>query len=388
MELPPASPNRLYVTRSPKFSVDGRKDVAPTLAEAITKAKSVQTLVVLDETIEEQVVVDGRHNGLRIESGLPGGQSVTWRPPANAAADQPLLRLEGAGTALVKGFSLEGDQRVNTLVRVSGPSAGLRLEDLYFTDARQQSLVLADCAAPVEQPLTVEHVRFTTLHDYSIASHHNAAAIRPAAVECTAESASGTAAPLHLAIRSCRFEGMFRAAVLIECPVEGEIRLNRFYSLRNDERPSEAQSVDSIGVKVPAAGPVRLMIASNTSSRFTTLLHLDRLPPADGVNQIALRSNLVIGTQGDAWVVVDSKPDEAAAKAVFAASDGNVCRPGTVLKGLGAAIIPRKPVAPTEYFNISLADDRTFLRYSKTGKWKVLADAGANGEPAGVPPLD
>jgi hypothetical protein len=333
------------------------------------------------------VAVDGRHNGLRIESGLPGGQSVVWRPAADAPADQPLLRLDGPGAARVKGFTFDGAKRQNTLVRVSGPCAGLRLEDLYFTDAQQQALVLADCAAPPDQPLTVERVRFTTLHDYSVASNHTAEAVRPAALECTAALAGGPpAGPLSLAVRWCRFEGLYKTALLVACPIDAEVRLNRFYTLRTDERPPQAKTIDAIGVQVTAVGPVRLTIASNTMSRFTNFLHLDKLPPADGGSKIVLRNNLVMGTSEDAWVTVGGKVDEAAAKALFAGSDGNVCRPGTAGRGLGAAVIPRKFV-PFGYIDVTLGTDQ-FLRYKKTGDTLPLLTAGANGGSVGVPPLN
>jgi hypothetical protein len=293
------------------------------------------------------------------------------------------LRLDGSGAVRVKGFTFDGAKRQNMLVRVSGPCAGLRLEDLYFTDAQHQALVLADCVAPPDQPLTVERVRFTTLHDYSVTSNHTAEAVRPAAVECMAGSPAG---PLSLSVRWCRFEGLFKAAVLVACPVEAEVRLNRFYSLKDDERPAEAKVIDAISVKVPAAGPVRLTVASNTMSRFTNLLRLDRLPPADSGSRFVLRNNLIMGSQGDAWVSVAGKPDEAAAKALFAGSAGNVCRPGTVAKGLGEAFIPRKFIQ-FGYIDVSLNTDQ-FLRYKKTGDTLPLLTTGADGGPVGVPPLN
>ena len=80
------------------------------------------------------------------------------------------LRWDGPGGAQLKGFTFDGGGRLDTLVRLSGACAGLRLEDLHFTDAREQPLVLADCAAAPGQPLTVQGVRFTTLRDYSRAA--------------------------------------------------------------------------------------------------------------------------------------------------------------------------------------------------------------------------
>ncbi|HEY1375865.1 MAG TPA: protein kinase, partial [Gemmataceae bacterium] len=379
--LPPPSPDRLYVARGPKAT--GRSDAYETLHNALAKATRGQTVVVMVNDLEEQVSIGRKHEGIHIESGLPPGQRVQWRPPADGAADKPLLRLDAAGAVRIKGFEFDGGKRLNTLVRVAGFCGGMRLEDCYLTDAQKEALVFADAATPVGQAVEVERVRFTTVHDYSVTTSHNKAAIRPAALHATAGPSTG---PLYLAIRWCRFEGMYKSAILLEGPVDGDIRLNRFYSLRNDERPKEAAVIDAVSVKVPANGPVKLMIASNTMSRFTNLLRLDKLPDVASGSRFILRSNLIMGTPGDAFVWVASNPDEAAAKPLFEGSEGNVCRPNSVAKGLGEAVIPRKTIQ-FGFIDVSLGGDG-FLRYKRTGDTAPLLTAGAGGEPAGVPPIE
>ncbi len=379
--LPPPTPDRVYVANGPKAS--GRADAFGTLREALEKAAPGQTVVVTVPEIEEQVTLDGRTAGVHLESALPSGQRVQWRAPADGPADVPLLRLDGAGAARVKGFEFDGGKRVNTLVRIGGACGGLRLEDCYLTDAQKEALALADAATLAGQAVEVDRVRFTTLRDYSVTANHTKAAIRPAALRATA---GPTAGPLYLAVRGCRFEGMYKSAILVECPVDGEVRLNRFYSLRNDERPAEAAIIDAVSVKVPPAGPVKLMIASNTVSRVTNLLRLDRLPSAESGSKFVLRSNLIMGTQGDAWVWVQRGADEAAAKPLFAGSDGNVCRPNTVGKGLSDAVVPRKTIQ-FGFIDVALGSDG-FLRYKRTGDTAPLLTAGAGGEPVGVPPAE
>lgn len=382
-DLPPRTAEQLYVTRNPQPSAPSRGDVFPSLSAALAKAKAGQTIVVLEPEIHEQVSIDGRLNGLRIESGLPGGQAVVWRARTDGAPDVPLLRLEGAGAFSLRGFTMNGGHRIHTLIRASGACSGMRLSDLTLTDAVMQSCVLADCVAPTEQPLTIEQIRFTTLHDYSDASQFKASAIRPAAVWCT-NAAQGNLP--HFVIRLCRFEGMFRSAVAFEGPAQAEIRLNRFYTLRTDERPPEARIIDAVNSKVPAQGAIRLALVSNTMSRFTNLLKLDKLPPAASESRFVLRNNLVMGAPGDAWVFVPGSPSDAAAKPFFVGSEGNVTRPHTVTKGLGNDVIPRKYV-DFKFIDVALKGDQ-FLRYKRTGDTAPLLTAGAGGEPVGVPPLD
>ena len=120
-------------------------------------------------------------------------------------------------------------------------------------------------------------------------------------------------------------------------------------------------------------------------SRFTNLLRLDKLPPSDGGSHFTLRNNLVMGTAGDAWVWVAKHPTDTAAKPLFSGSEGNVCRPNTLGKGLGEAVIPRKLIA-FGFIDVTLSGDG-FLHYKKTGDTAPLLKAGVGGEPVGVPPL-
>ena len=114
-DIPAPSTDRLYVARGPKAA--DRHDVFATLAAAVAKAKPGQLILVLVPEIDEQVSVDGRLNGVRIETG---GHPVMWRPPADAPADVPLLRMDSPGSARVKGFMFNGGNRVNTLIHITG----------------------------------------------------------------------------------------------------------------------------------------------------------------------------------------------------------------------------------------------------------------------------
>jgi serine/threonine protein kinase len=379
-EIPPAAAGRWYVVRGPRAS--GRADAVSSLKAALEKATAGNTVYVLQPEIEEQVALSASQVGIQIESGLPNGKQVIWRSPVDANAEAPLLRLEGVGAARVSGFHFDGGRRVNTLIHVTGDCAGLRIEESYLSDALKQSLVISGATTgPENSAVTLERVRFTTLHDYS--GQKKADAIRPAALQCIGPA---SAPPTHLNIRWSRFEGMFKAAVQFECPIAADLRFNRFYSLRTDERPPEAAVIDAVNVKTPAGAQIKLTLTSNTMSRFTNLLRLDKLPAADTGSRIILKNNLIMGSGPDSWVLVGTRPSDAAAKLLFEGSAGNVCRPGTVAKGLGDAIIPRSEVS-FGFIDVNLGGDG-FLRYKKAGDTVPLLTAGAGGEPVGVPPLD
>jgi serine/threonine protein kinase len=386
-ELPPPAAGRLLVAGS---RGDSRADVFPTLTAALAKANAGQTITVMVPQIEEALTINARLAGVHLESGLPNNQMVLWRPPADASADVPLLRLDSAGPAVIKGFNFDGADRLNALVTITGSSAGMRLEDLYLTNAGKRSIVLTGAASASDQPVTIERVRITTLRDYSAPIHHKStAATRPSAVECIGPGAGG---PLNLVVRWCRFEGVFLEAVLLECPVDATIESNRFYTLKTEERSETSSLIKAVSVRnVSTSWHVHVSLVSNTMARFTHLLRIEtkeKQMTNEPDFRFVVRSNLILGTPGDSWVFVNGQWSVAVAKPMFEGSGGNVCRPKTVAfaKQLPEAVVPRKYIDFGDLV-VTAANDQ-FLRYSKTGDTAALMIASADGGPVGVPPLD
>jgi serine/threonine protein kinase len=382
-ELPPPAEGRWLVAGS---NTSGRPDVFPTLTAALDKAGPGQTILVFAPKIEEALTVTSQHDGVHIESGVPG-LSVIWKPPVDASADVPLLRLDSAGAVVIKGFTFDGANRLNRLLEIGGLSSGLRLEDLYFTDAGKRSVVISGAVAAKDRPITLERVRVTTVRDYAAPMHQKStAANRPSAVECTGPGAGD---PLGLVIRGCRFEGVFMEAVLLQCPVEATIELNRFYTLKPEERSEHGQLIKAVSVRgVPPSAHVHVTLASNTMARFTHLLRIDKLTTAEADYRFVVKNNLALGGPTDAWVFVNSQTSAAVAKPIFEGSGGNVCRPGTVAfaKQLPDSVVPRKQIA---FGNLDvIAANDQFLRYPKTGDAEVLLTAGLDGGPVGVPPAE
>jgi hypothetical protein len=382
-ELPPPAEGRWLVAGS---NTSGRPDVFPTLTAALAKAGPGQTVAVYAPQLEEAVTINSRLEGIHIETGLPG-LIVVWRPPADASADVPLLRLDSAGAAVIKGFTFDGADRLNKLVEITGQNAGLRLEDLYLTDAGKRAIVMAGAVAAKDRPITLERVRVTTVREYAAAMNQKStAANRPSAVEC---SGAGSSDPLNLVIRWCRFEGVFMEAVLFQCPVDATLEFNRFGTLKPDERSTVSQLIKAVSVRgVPPSAHVHVTIANNTMAQFTHLLRIDKLTPSETDYRFVVRNNLVLGERADAWVFVNSQTSAAVAKPIFEGSGGNVCRPGTLgfAKQLPDSVVPRTQLAFGDLDTAAGTDD--FLRYPKTGDTAALLTAGADGGPVGVPPLE
>jgi serine/threonine protein kinase len=382
-ELPPPAEGRWLVAGS---NTSGRPDVFPTLTAAMEKAGPGQTIQVFAPKIEEALSVTSQHDGVHIESGVPG-LSVVWKPPADASADVPLLRLDSAGGVVIKGFTFDGADRLNRLMEIDGLSSGMRLEDVYFTDAGKKSIVMSGAVAAKDRPITLERVRVTTVRDYAAPMHQKStAANRPSALECTGP---GSGDPLNLLIRGCRFEGVFMEAVLFQCPVNATLEFNRFYTLKPEERSEHGQLIKAVSVRgVPPSAHVHVTLANNTMARFTHLLRIDKLTTAESDYRFVVKNNLVLGGPTDAWVFVNSQTSAAVAKPIFEGSGGNVCRPGTVAfaKQLPDSVVPRKQIA---FGNLEvIAANDQFLRYPKSGDAEVLLTAGLEGGPVGVPPVE
>jgi hypothetical protein len=233
--------------------------------------------------------------------------------------------------------------------------------------------------------MSLERVRVTTLRNYFAPGHTIGSAIRPAALKCVG---TRSAAPLNLNVKWCRFEGVFLESVLLEGPIDATFEFNRFAVPALDDRPEKGKIVNAVSVHIPISGETHVTLESNTFSRFTHVLRIDKLPPADSGSRFVLRNNLAIGDARDAWVWVNSQPAADVAKPFFVGSGGNVCRPRTMAKAksISNGVVPRKFIQFGS-LNIDPASNG-FLRYQKTGDGAQLLTAGAGGGPVGVPPVE
>lgn len=355
--LPPAADGTIYVAGDPrrKAAAGSRRDLVESFGEALALAAPGGRIVVLDGTIEGQFRVDGaRVPGLTIEGRSDNGRPIVWRPGAGHAADLPLLTLSHAGAARIHGFEFDGAGRIDSLMRIDGESSDLQIEQTLFRGAKSDGLILCDVSAPADKPVALSHLRLATNGPAS------AIAIRGSAVSL----------PPAIRIRANRFEGPFAAAVSVESGADLDFTLNRLGTLQ----PAE----DAGHAIIWRAASGRVRAASNTLAGYSSLLRVERLPPAGSV--FALRSNLMLGGAGFALAVPDIDADQLAR--LFVAAAGNVARPEDANGGIAAV-----GKASVHFGTIEMnPDSPRFLRYRPTPENRALMTAGANGEPVGVPP--
>lgn len=355
--LPPSADGTIYVSADPrrKAAVGSRRDIVESFGEALALAEPAGRIVVLDGAIEGQFRIDGaRVAGLTIEGRADTGRPIVWRAAEGNPADQPLLTLSHAGAACLCGIEFDGEGRIETLIRIEGESGGLKIEHAMLRGVKAQALAFDDWSAPAENPATISDSRFRTARE-SIAIRLSTAAAgqQPA-----------------LRVRVNRFEGPFAATIAVDAPTQLEFTLNRLGTLQS--------AGDSGAAIVWRTNAGRLRATSNTTAGFSSLLRIDRATAAE--SSFVLRSNLMIG--GTACAMAATDIDAAALEPRFAGSAGNVARPGDANAGIPAVGKVSIPFGPLD---MNPESDH-FLRYRPTPENRPLLTAGANGEPAGVPP--
>lgn len=335
-----------------------------TLQQALASAKASDRIVVVGQDLVEQVTMDGSKlpPNLTIEAASIFGQPVVWRPPAKEKSGSALVEIANVKGMVIKGFTLDGDSRVDDLVLMTGNCAGMKLEDLHFQGFKRSALYLQNCSGESDEPITLNHLRVIA----------GPAGERPAAVIFDTKAGAALPPNQHQNFLNCRFEGPFKAAVQLAGPVLFvEFHRNRFFRATNA----------FLFQGNPSILRLRLTIISNTFSDCKTAFHFEKLPSfsdKDQDNRVLMRNNLFQHT--GALFRLDELADSARAKELFPKFEGNVQDPASGTEGL--LFLTAKPV-PFDPLTLNPRDDAQFLRY---GRPSPLNQAGAGKTPVGVPP--
>lgn len=366
----------LVVSRNPKPDFASRGVVRRSLPEAIAAAAPGVKILLMDEVVEAAVQLsDGaRLANVSIESGLT--RPVVWRHAPGHASDVPLLEIKSVPGVRVCNVNFNAHMQADVLIRATGGCAGLHLDNLVLTEFRRSALELTNIE-PLASPIRVEKVRFVTLPDYSASTREKSKDVRNSALVLSTTAVNGPV----LTLKDCRVEGMYQSAVEFNGPVNADISRNRFFTLRDDERPAMNQQCNAVMIRqrLPS-DKIDLRLSSNTVARYSDLVRIDKSPTPSST--IEARNNLMVG--GTAWVI-GPPADESA---LFGDSAGNVCRPNTCKQGYTS--FPHKTV-DFKYLEVSL-DDSKFLKYPRQikdgdgARDHELLRAGSNGEPVGYPP--
>jgi serine/threonine protein kinase len=356
----PQAETTARLTREPaivQVTRTGRPNSFKTIQEALAHAREGDRVVVLDDHIEEALHLENGRlgKGVTIEAGNPAKQ-VLWTAPAKATNTRFLAFSNVQGLHL-KGFTIDGQSKVENLITVQGNCPGLVLEDLQLRGFTENGIVFWNCGGNSQQgPVKLTRLRV-------IAAPDSGSAFLFQAKENVAPPFNH-----HLLVSDCRFEGPCKAAVQLASSIQDlELRRNRFF-----------QTNDGIlYLKATPRYQLQLTLDSNTFYAGQAALHFESLPLTTNNSQVVVKNNLFGQIPVVAQVDDKQRLNEVGLICQFSK---NVRDPGSQEGDIPLGTVGLLFTLPTKPDN-----DATFLRYPKTDR---LAQAGLDLKPVGVPPAN
>ncbi len=150
----------------------GGANVSTSIAEVLHrlrgKPKQTARIVVEDDIAENDVVIDVANVSIEAEEG----KIVRWHPSSKANPTK-LFMVSKAEDVCIKGFTLDGENRVNLLVNLYHRCPGARLEDLKLQGFKQYGIWVTNCEGGQvpEQHIQLNRLEFTTTGDKQAALH-------------------------------------------------------------------------------------------------------------------------------------------------------------------------------------------------------------------------
>jgi serine/threonine protein kinase len=176
----------------------GGKNVSVTLAEVLQKLgpknKQATRIVVEDNLAENNVVIDVPHVSIEAVEG----KEIRWHPTAKPGATK-LFMISKAEGVRIKGFTLDGENRVDMLVNLYHRCPGVRLEDLKLLGFKKYGIWVTNCEggnAP-GQLIQFDRLECTTANDTQAALHFS---IEPGSLEAIPKNR-------FFAFHDCTFAG-------------------------------------------------------------------------------------------------------------------------------------------------------------------------------------
>jgi serine/threonine protein kinase len=335
-----------------------------TIKDALVRARPGDRVLIQKDLHEEHLQVeDGRYGkGVLLEGQSPNGGRTIWRLPKNSK-EKALLELHNTEGLAVKGFALDGENRLDDLVVLFGECPGLTLESVECQGFKHSAVNILHCTGTAERPVALMGLRATTVNkaEAALLFNHRESITKPHGND-------------HIRVSDCVFVGPFSAAVELIGPERDlEFRGNRFFGAENGflYKPSKA------------ANPLQMTIASNTLCKLQTGLALESLPELINSipnSKVSLEKNLFAQTPIVAKVPLSPEEQAKNAETVqtlasqLIRSSGNVRDPssqeGNIILKAFAVVFPRLPQDPN--------DQQRFLRYPKNSP---LTEHGSPGVP-------
>jgi serine/threonine protein kinase len=129
----------LYVNS--KQESNAFRSVSDALSRIRGKGRHAAKIVVQDDLAENDVFIDVSNVTIEAEEG----KTICWRPAAKPGATK-LFSVHKAEGVHIKGFTLDGENRVEMLVNLYHRCPGVRLEDLKLIGFKKYGIWVTNCA--------------------------------------------------------------------------------------------------------------------------------------------------------------------------------------------------------------------------------------------------
>jgi eukaryotic-like serine/threonine-protein kinase len=155
-DIPPAAPAPVVFHVNPR----GGNNTAASLAEVLNRlrgrGKQAVRIIVEDDIAESDVVIDVPRVVIEAEEG----KAICWRPAAKPGTK--LFAVHKAEGVCIKGFTLDGEDRVEILVNLFHRCPGVKLEDLKLQGFKKYGVWVTNCEGGPQRPIEFKRMEFLT----------------------------------------------------------------------------------------------------------------------------------------------------------------------------------------------------------------------------------
>ncbi len=324
-----------------------------TLRDALAEARPGDRILVRDrEVYEEQLLLTPSglgKKGLTLEAE----QGAILSPPGQGGADTPLLLIDRVEGLRVKGFTLNGQLRLNDLVKITGPCPGLTLEHVRLYKFNRAAVVLEGAGGARDREIRLQGVLFDSQKPAG-QSAYSALLFAPVP--------QGTND--FLRVHECRFEGLCDAMIRLQAKLGTVVfEKNVFFGGKKDAiayTPPTGQSYH-----------IKFELLSNTFCDFERALYFRPMPHFS--SRFEVSGNLFFQVKNVA--LLEETPPVQMDPMI--AGEGNVREDKQTLPGNLLSL----KLQPFTFTLPASRDNFDFLRYSAKSP---LATMGKNAQPVGA----
>ena len=160
VEQTPAGPVVYYVNR---LGTNGAfSSIAAALDKVRQKGKRPARIVVQEDLAESDVFVDVPNLSLEAEEG----KTIRWRPSSNTRSSKLLFISKAEGFHL-KGFQMDGDNRIDLLINLYHHCPACHLENVKLQNFKRYGIWIANCEGgeKKDRHVLLDRVNFVTTQD-------------------------------------------------------------------------------------------------------------------------------------------------------------------------------------------------------------------------------